>query len=472
MRAKEFITELNMAPGNLAAFLQTDIAKNMRAGFEAELIFRMLDGGNIPEDQEEVDDYDQDDRVTSSTDFNDVAEFFDLRIRDRDLDQLNADYNTFVDEEFEDYRSSNIDRYVEQVQNENDDLDPEEDADRISDMAETQIRKYFDDNDAPSVGDFLLSNGNRYMSAVANDYSLTWTKKKKIERVWDESAAEVASVIKLLTWKNVTVHGDYHQYSKNSVDWYIEPDGSIEGAVDEHFAAEIVSPPMPVSNLIPTVNKVLSGLQSRYGAYTNQSTGLHVGVSFNDRSTSSLDYVKLVLFLGDQYVLNQFNRSASNFCKSALKNLSDQLNVPAGVPNAPSIDNILAQLKAGMIQDASKLVASKNVVRSMSINVHDHYVEFRSMGGDYLNNLQTVENTMLRYIRAYAVAMDPNAERQEYIKKLSKLLNPSSNDALQVFVNYVLGGRIDLEPVKTALVNRRAQNQPVTQPTGTTNATI
>ena len=47
--------------------------------------------------------------------------------------------------------------------------------------------------------------------------------------------------------------------------------------------------------------------------YTNNSTGLHINVSIPDK----LDVLKLAVFTGDQYVLQQFGRQNSDYAVSS-----------------------------------------------------------------------------------------------------------------------------------------------------------
>jgi hypothetical protein len=63
---------------------------------------------------------------------------------------------------------------------------------------------------------------------------------------------------------------------------------------------------------------------------------------------------------------------------------------------------------------------------------------------------------VLRYIRAYAVAGDPNAERQEYARKLTRLLNPAGKDQLTPFLHYSMGA-IKKEDLVNMLTVRKKQ---------------
>jgi hypothetical protein len=94
----------------------------------------------------------------------------------------------------------------------------------------------------------------------------------------------------------------------------------------------------------------------------------------------------------------------------------------------------------------------------MSVRLHSNYIEFRSAGGNYLENKQNIENTLLRYIKVIAIAADPNAEKNEYAKKLYKLLtlNQISNDKNSIywFAKYS-AGEITLRRLKSRIEDIR-----------------
>jgi hypothetical protein len=50
-----------------------------------------------------------------------------------------------------------------------------------------------------------------------------------------------------------------------------------------------------------------------------------------------------------------------------------------------------------------------------------------------------LENTLLRYVQALAIAGDPNAYRDEYAKKLYKLISPEGDDTLKLFSQFATG---------------------------------
>lgn len=211
----------------------------------------------------------------------------------------------------------------------------------------------------------------------------------------------------------VTVFSEYHERDKNLTDWYIEPDGSLNPE-DEDSAAEIVSPPLPAMQAITDL-KNFYGMAQQLNLYTNESTGLHINVSI----PGDLDVLKLAVFLGDQYVLQQFGRSDSGYAKSVMGNLNK---------NAPSKNVIQTrsrfssgptkELNIKALQDIVKNISGEHTA---SISNNGKYISFRHAGGAYLQNYNQVYNTIGRFIRAMIIASDTALYKKEYLTKLGKL---------------------------------------------------
>jgi hypothetical protein len=78
------------------------------------------------------------------------------------------------------------------------------------------------------------------------------------------------------------------------------------------------------------------------------------------------------------------------------------------------------------------------------VYVKSNYVEFRHAGGDYLDQLDEIKNTMLRMAYVLSLAADDTAARPDYARKLYKLLGvfsrPASTDAvINLFTLYNAG---------------------------------
>lgn len=205
----------------------------------------------------------------------------------------------------------------------------------------------------------------------------------------------------------VEVFRRYHERSKSLDRWYIEPDGSLQPNRGD-YAAEVVGPPLDIKNALAALRKFVVWARSQ-GIYTNSSTGLHINVSI----PGQIDPLKLALFSGDEYALNTFGRINSNYARSVIQKLRSS---SAGV------------LRTEIVNKNTKLELSR-LAKSMtgdhfsSVNVTPSgYVSFRHAGGDYLNKLDSVLIVLQNFVRAMVIASDANLAKEEYIKKLQRLV--------------------------------------------------
>jgi hypothetical protein len=231
----------------------------------------------------------------------------------------------------------------------------------------------------------------------------------------------------------------YHSHKQERPgydDFYVvEPDGSLDPDDPANAGLEFVSPYMPIDKMLVELNKVKQWAD-RNDCYTNKSTGLHINISVPNYSQDKLDYVKLALLMGDEYVLKQFGRVGNAYAKSALGKVRDR------VRDRPfEAEYLFDKMKGHMGELASKAIHSGITDKYTSVNTKDGHIEFRSPGGDWLNdNFSMIENTLLRFTVAMSAALDPEAYRQEYLKKLYKLLAPKGeNDPLAIFAKYSAG---------------------------------
>ena len=302
----------------------------------------------------------------------------------------------------------------------------------------------------PAQRDFLRDNGITHMSDVESNYSITWPYRS-VPGGGDISIKDVAidfmnamgqskigcaesyhgtiSIYNGSSWKNTG--------SKNKpMDCYtVEPDGSLDEPSDSSDGGvEFVSHPQPISDLLADLEKIKAWAK-KTGCYTNESTGLHINVSVPQGS--SRDYVKLAILLGDNYVLDEFERAGNTFCKSAL----DQVKQKAMTSDADA-KVVLDKMRTGLDSIASQAIHTGNTNKYISINNKGNYIEFRSPGDDWLGDkFDKIENTLLRTVVALDAASDPKKYRKEYLKKLYKILTPfgGKNDPISYFAQYVAG---------------------------------
>lgn len=232
--------------------------------------------------------------------------------------------------------------------------------------------------------------------------------------------------------------GDRSQQQKEGY-FIIEPDSSID-AESGDAGLEFISPAMPLKDGLEMLKKVKQWAKMA-GCYTNKSTGLHMNISVPNMSIETLDYVKLALFLGDEYVLKEFNRQYNSYAKSAMSIVKEKIS-----QNPENATALLSKMKEHLNAAASKLVHSGITQKYTSINTKDKYVEFRSPGGDYLNeDIPKLVNTALRLAQSLRIATDDGAYKKEYAKKLYKLVSPKEgewtdpNNSVALFSRYALG---------------------------------
>jgi len=278
------------------------------------------------------------------------------------------------------------------------------------------------------------------MSDVSNEYDLDWPYMtggggNGGSREWDEIGDSLQSAIDM----PVKVSSNYHSTPRKEGRWIVEPDSSLQPDDSEDFGLEIVSPPLPLEQALEKLQQVTDWANSPEGnCYTNSSTGLHMGVSVPFKG-GDVDYLKLILFLGDEYVLQSFGREANTFTKSAMSKFRENIKGGRADPMGA-----IKLMQSGLLELAYREI-QKGVGEGKytSAHIQNGYIEFRSAGGDWLAeenaDPEKLSSTMLRYARAMQIAANPAEERREYAKKLYKLVAPEGDSQLALFSQYAAG---------------------------------
>lgn len=226
-------------------------------------------------------------------------------------------------------------------------------------------------------------------------------------------------------------------------DYVVDSDGSIN--VDDEYTEIGVE----IKNEAPiSLEDTFYDLDSmrRYileNGYTNESTGLHINISLPNYNLDNLDYVKLALLLGDEYILNKFNRIGNTYARPALEELSKSRHDPA---------KILDALQVSLNKIAGKVFFDSYTDKYTSINIHRNRIEFRSPGGDWVNDqsIDFIKQTVLRFIVALDAALDETKYQKEYAKKLYKWIEPDKDylkDVTKAFALYSIG-KLNKEQLK------------------------
>lgn len=211
-----------------------------------------------------------------------------------------------------------------------------------------------------------------------------------------------------------------HGESKELGTWYLEPDSSITG--ESGVGLELVSPPLKLTDALKFLPKVCK-FMSDNDLETNESTGFHINVSVPNID-SKLDKTKLILFLGEKYAAKVFGREANIYTKPQISHMLRNVMAAGRIPKSFS---------------TMSLTATKNISlndKYVSVNFKHlfdggEYLEFRIAGGkNYHERVDELRNTVLRFVRAVELACDPQAERNEYAKKLAKFFNMAQGELI------------------------------------------
>ena len=476
---EEILDEVEMSPSAFQKFLKSDAAKGIRAGFEAELIFR--DTQHDSSDGEPEPDWEMDERAYS---IQEIIDFFrggesglSSRGADRLAQEMTEQFSDWAREQFaneyfdqdrfmswaeENIWEDEADNYREQARDalgdeeiSDEELekqavqlfrdDVERDWDRSGDWYEQASEELYDEFWGDLGQDEWLEDaGLRYMSDISNEYSLDWPYwtgggGNGGERDWQD----IADGLERATSKLVRVSGGYHGTRRG--EWYVlEPDSSLDADDSEDYGLEVVSPPMPLPEAIEQLQRVIDWANGPGDAYTNSSTGIHMGVSLPFKG-GDVDPIKLILFMGDRDLLEKFDRASNYYTRSAYDKLREKIR---SMKNAgpKQIESIMELMKSNLIELADREL-KRGVLgeKYMSVHPQDGYIEFRGPGGDYLSKESEIdgvlENTMLRLAYAMSIAGSPELYRKEYAKKLYKVLtkDDASNPFMRLFSDYSAG---------------------------------
>lgn len=223
----------------------------------------------------------------------------------------------------------------------------------------------------------------------------------------------LAEKVDMISSYKVSTQDIYHAKEKDSSVWTIEPDGSIKPQ-----GAEIVSP------VFRNLDEALMELEGIFSItdqtiYTNSSTGLHVNIGTFDHT--EIDVLKLLLFLGEKHIMDTFGRDKNEYTQPLIRELLDRIvNNPRLEMSSPTFEKKMKALNEFLLS------RSKNFSFNVEKLIKHGYLEFRIIGGDYTDRLDEVKNTINRYIRVVNIASNPNAFKNEYVKKLQKLLSSSN----------------------------------------------
>ena len=393
---------------------------------------------------------DMDERISS---WGDIQDFFvgDHNTRGEVLRVIEDMQEEFFNDAVEAFDEQMLDDQIALAKEEakSDGLSDEEIDELFSEAEGTTYEKYMDNAkeelEQTFFDDFFegwIRKNYPYMSKVTESFGLVWPHWTYGGGTGEAGVDDVAQEIQDAIGMRVKGSSGYHSAKRGSDYFILEPDSSIDADErDGEAGLELVSPPMPLNDCLDYLDKVFKWAND-YGCRTDRSTGFHMGISIPDQTMENVDHLKFTLFLGDEYVLRQFGRESNTYAKSMIKEMGQNIK---RMGDANEAQKMLDTFKQGMNSVAANIM--KNLIKSsndryVTVNIKKNYIEVRSAGGDYLDSLDKIKLTLLRYVRAMGLAADPEAERQEYAKKLYKFLSPlvqGDEDVIKYFSQYSAG---------------------------------
>jgi Putative amidoligase enzyme len=267
----------------------------------------------------------------------------------------------------------------------------------------------------------------KYWSVIHAQPKYGWANEAKTEFMGDPSKNSVSSsLVRFRVDHAITndLFQSLHINTRKTTGWQIENDISIKPENDNDLGIELISPPLPVNQCLAELKKLFDWMVAR-GHYTNSSCGFHVGVSYGKKRTMhKINRVKLLMLLGEDYLLREFNRTMSEWTVSHVDRIAKQLQN--------------SNIDSREIQELVRIVDKKvDLTKDRTVNfgkLEHGYLEFRIMGGkDYHQQWEKVHNTMLRYAFVLKYSLDPDAYNDAYRAELGRLIAQSIEQVKPIY---------------------------------------
>jgi len=430
---EEDLLEVDMGSGALRSWAKSPEAQGVRCGFELELIFPDTERGEEDYDNEANMDADEPigtlDQIVDFYDGDDSAwEGAQRQEEEQFREKVINDLMMYEDEQFFDWwgdhgedevreameaeleRNVTDEEFMEEFENEGEIFERVREREQDEHRGDITWEQFWETQQIETMADLM------------SKYDLYWPHVVGVmggSKPVDDWAEEISAI----TGKGTNVSDQYHGEDKVEGKYTLEPDSSLTADEDNDAGIELVSPVMPLDEAISDMEKLLTWADDN-NIYTNSTTGLHINISVPQGN--AIDYTKLVLFSGDKYVLDKYNRLATTYAPSVL----DQLQNRASQMDANTAASSMQKMKTSLQDAAEEFVkGGTGMAKFSSIHIKDGYIEFRGPGGIYTNkDVSEITDTMLRFARAMTIAADPQAHRQEYQKKLYKLLSKGGGE--------------------------------------------
>lgn len=336
-----------------------------------------------------------------------------------------------------------------------DQIDPD---DEITEDYLSEIRNVINE-----VDNFDILQGNtvpdirQKLTNAINERTGEWAEERAddlIDEVFDEDREREDIIEDLMSEGNFS--SDITEAMRDvleNVDMFPAPIKQVveDGSVDSEEGAEAISKIQNLDAAMDTLQRMLSTIRT-FG-YTDDETGLHMNVSFNnvEMDPANFNTLKFMLLMNEPFVRQFFPERNTNVGdvirrlnyqdhKSLLLRLLD--NVYRGV--FPTRIDAMEHMLQDIIRVGKSSGLNLNNLKNMDMD--QRRIEFRYMGGEeYEKNFEWLNFHAHRMIYMMKVGFDDEFAEQEYAKRIlrhvdfmtEQTLNMSYRSLERLYFDYV-----------------------------------
>ncbi len=275
---------------------------------------------------------------------------------------------------------------------------------------------------------------NRIDEPDENDREGRWSSEPDGSE-WVEATEEYFDFDNLPSFVNPYEVMSYHD-NENYKGWKIEEDGSVTAPGN----VEIVTVPFKITEVDKIVGEMCDYINI-FGE-TDSSCGMHLNMSYKGKKlVKELDLLKLMLFIEEGQVIKEWpDRKHSSYAKSMLFKVNAEFAEAQGKEAQDRYSKEYWTFRNNKLKPMfNKFVVthlpSKDKYNSVNWNNIDNgdtsRIEIRWIGGEnYTKNYNKLKNQIGKFAHYLKLALDPDYMKEEYAKKLWRLITKLDPGAL------------------------------------------
>ena len=231
--------------------------------------------------------------------------------------------------------------------------------------------------------------------------------------------------------------------------WFVTTESSLSKTEEraDAIGVELVSAVMSASEGLEMLDRVLDMMNGKIvglSVVTTEDTGLHVNLGVRGKQ---IDPVKILVLSGDEHIVKQFGREANANAASIQQAIRGRMQAAAQgkastVLTPRDMVSTASTILKGIKSNPKDLQRAVEVLNSLKPEGKQHsisfdkldsgYVEYRAVGNkDYHKRGGDIRNAILHMIGITYIATEPDAYRQEFLKKLYSMVQQALSHELK-----------------------------------------